>query len=64
MRLFVMRALTVALAIVGGAGAMAFPKLILDATREFLDPDRAKIGATIQDVTARLFATYPGRAGK
>ena len=33
-------------------------------TREFLDPDRAKLGATIQDVTARLFATYPTRAAK
>jgi hypothetical protein len=32
------------------------------ATREYLDPDRAKLGATIQAVTARLFATYPGRA--
>ena len=34
------------------------------ATREFLDSDRAKIGATIKDVTARLFATYPTRAKK
>ena len=33
-------------------------------TREYLDPDRAKLGATIQDVTARLFATYPTRAAK
>jgi hypothetical protein len=31
-------------------------------TREFLDPDRAKIAATIQGVTDRLFATYPTRA--
>ena len=34
------------------------------ATREYLDPDRAKLGATIQGVTARLFATYPTRASK
>jgi hypothetical protein len=33
-------------------------------TREYLDPDRTKLGATIQDVTARLFATYPTRAAK
>lgn len=34
------------------------------ASREFLDPDRAKLEATIQTVTARLFATYPTRARK
>ena len=33
-------------------------------SREFLDPDRAKLGATIDTVTARLFATYPTRAAK
>jgi hypothetical protein len=31
------------------------------STREYLDPDRAKLGGTIQSVTARLFETYPGR---
>jgi hypothetical protein len=31
-------------------------------TREYLDPNRAVLGATIQGVTARLFATYPTRA--
>jgi hypothetical protein len=30
------------------------------STREYLDPDPANLGATIQSVTARLFATYPG----
>ena len=29
------------------------------ATREFLDTDPAKLSATIQGVTARLFETYP-----
>ena len=33
-------------------------------SREFLDPDRAKLAATIQTVTERLFATYPTRARK
>lgn len=33
-------------------------------TNEFLDNDRAKLGATIQTVAARLFATYPTRAKK
>jgi Domain of unknown function (DUF4136) len=33
-------------------------------SREFLDPDRAKLQATIQTVTERLFSTYPGRAQK
>ena len=33
-------------------------------SREYLDPDRAKLEATIQTVTERLFATYPGRAQK
>jgi hypothetical protein len=31
-------------------------------TREFLESDRTKLGATIKSVTARLFATYPTRA--
>ena len=31
------------------------------STREYLDPDRAKLKDTIQTVTARLFETYPGR---
>ena len=29
------------------------------ATRELLNPDPAKMSATIQAVTARLFETYP-----
>jgi hypothetical protein len=33
-------------------------------SREYLDPDRAKLGATIQTVAERLFATYPTRARK
>ena len=33
-------------------------------SREFLDPDRAKLQATIQTVTERLFATYPTRVRK
>ena len=33
-------------------------------SREYLDSDRAKIEATIQAVTGRLFATYPTRAAK
>ena len=33
-------------------------------SREFLDPDRAKLQATIQAVTERLFATYPTRVRK
>jgi Domain of unknown function (DUF4136) len=33
-------------------------------TREFLEADRAKLGATIRSVTARLFATYPGRGSR
>jgi len=31
------------------------------STREYLDPDRAKLSGTIQSVTGRLFNTYPGR---
>ena len=34
------------------------------STREHLDPDPAKLNATIEAVTARLFATYPGRPRK
>jgi Domain of unknown function (DUF4136) len=34
------------------------------STREHLDPDPAKLNATIESVTARLFATYPGRPRK
>jgi hypothetical protein len=34
------------------------------STREHLDPDPAKLNATVEAVTARLFATYPGRARK
>jgi hypothetical protein len=33
-------------------------------SREFLDSDRSKLGATIDTVTARLFATYPTRIKK
>jgi len=33
-------------------------------SREYLDPDRAKLAATIQSVAERLFATYPTRARK
>jgi hypothetical protein len=33
-------------------------------TNEFLDSDRARLAATIQTVTARLFATYPTRANR
>ena len=33
-------------------------------SREFLDPDRAKLEGTISTVTARLFATYPTRVQK
>ena len=33
-------------------------------SREFLDPDRTKLEATVNTVTARLFATYPTRAQK
>ena len=33
-------------------------------SREYLDPDRAKLPATIQTVTERLFTTYPTRAPK
>jgi hypothetical protein len=33
-------------------------------SREYLDPDRAKLQATIQTVTERLFAAYPTRVGK
>ena len=33
-------------------------------SREYLDPDRAKLGTTIQTVAERLFATYPTRARK
>ena len=31
------------------------------STREYLDPDTAKLPDTIRTVTARLFDTYPGR---
>ena len=31
--------------------------------REYLDADPAKLGATIETVTARLFATYPRKPG-
>lgn len=31
------------------------------STREFVDPDPAKLGETIRTATARLFETYPGR---
>lgn len=33
-------------------------------THEFLDSDRSKLGASVQTITERLFATYPGRARK
>jgi hypothetical protein len=33
-------------------------------SREYLDPDRTKLDATVQTVAARLFATYPTRARK
>ena len=33
-------------------------------SREYLDPDLSKIEATIQNVTERLFATYPTRTRK
>jgi hypothetical protein len=33
-------------------------------SRAYLDPDRAKLEATIQTVAGRLFATYPTRARK
>ena len=33
-------------------------------SREYLDPDRARLGATIQTVAERLFTTYPTRAAK
>jgi hypothetical protein len=33
-------------------------------SREYLDPDRTKLNATVQTVAARLFATYPTRARK
>ena len=33
-------------------------------SRDFLDNDRSKLAATIDALTARLFATYPGRARK
>jgi hypothetical protein len=31
------------------------------STREFVDPDRAKLDETIRAVAARLFESYPGR---
>lgn len=35
------------------------------STRQFLDPDPARLGDTVRAVAARLFETYPGRsAGK
>jgi hypothetical protein len=33
-------------------------------SREYLDPDLAKLPAAVQTVAERLFATYPGRARK
>ena len=31
------------------------------STREYVEPDRSKLGATIRAVVARLFETYPAR---
>ena len=43
-------------------GAASNRRLWSASTREYLDPDPARLGGTILSVTSRLFATYPGRA--
>jgi hypothetical protein len=42
-------------------GAASREQIWSASTREYVDPDPAALSAAIQSVTARLFATYPGR---
>jgi len=49
------------LVVVMRSGATPFEQLWWASTREFVDPDPARLTDTIQSATARLFETYPGR---
>jgi len=42
-------------------GATSSEQLWSASTREFVDPDPARMGDTIRGAAARLFETYPGR---
>ena|SRR6187399_507704 len=52
------------LVVIMRAGASRTEQLWSASTREFIDPDPAKVTPTIQAATAKLFATYPGLAPK
>ena len=47
------------LVVVMRSGAGSAPQLWSASTREFVDPDPARLGDTIHTVAARLFETYP-----
>jgi len=49
------------LVVVMRSGATPFEQLWWASTREFVDPDPARLTDTVRSATARLFETYPGQ---